>query len=68
MTDKPLDAYTCAHNLRRWAKALKIPSGDFVNEDLEQAAVLLDNYADHLKQFYSPQETVARPHQPGEAK
>lgn len=57
MTDKPLDAYACAANLRRWAKALKIPSGDFVNEDLRQAADLLDNYAEYLKQFRSA-ETI----------
>ena len=55
MTDKPIDAYACASNLRRWAKALKIPSGEFVNEDLRYAADLLDNYAEYLKQFLSPQ-------------
>jgi hypothetical protein len=51
MTDKPLDAYSCAHNLRRWSKTLKIPSGEFINEDLEIAATLLENYAERLKQF-----------------
>lgn len=58
MSDKPLDAYTCAHNLRRWAGALKIPSGDFVNEDLLWAAKLLDNYGAALASTVSPSHSA----------
>jgi hypothetical protein len=57
MTDKALDVYATAANLRRWSKVIKIPSGEFFNEDLSAAADLLDNYAEYLTMFRAPQES-----------
>ena len=60
MKDKPIDAFATAANLRRWAKTLQIPSGPFVNDDLRDAADMLDNYAHYLMTF----STASPPHIP----
>ena len=54
--EKPADARQLAANLRKWSGALKIPSGDFINEDLEDAARLLENYATFIDDLLGERE------------
>jgi hypothetical protein len=46
--DRPEDIRATAESLRKWSKLLRLPGGDFINDDLQEAATYLDHYADML--------------------